>query len=219
MLRLFRFSPLLIAFAIVTSTITAQAGLIVTINATQGSDIPDFDVTNISGQAMTDFEVTIGDTTFNYDGASIRTPPPGNPLGATLQPPSDPNLNNGPVGASDTVHWAFTNFQSGDTFKFRTEVDPDGLNQSGDDYTTVLFNNGAAPNAKITATFADGSTAVLTFPDVPGASWTDGFTLTCTPEPTSFAAYGAIGLGLMYYRRRRNARKQLETNEDELVTS
>lgn len=125
------------------------------------TNIPTFQLTNNSdpGLTLTAFTVTIGNTAFNYDG--VQGVVLGSLGSATLITP-DTNTSGGV--RSDTVEYTFTGFDPGEAFQFEVDVDVD-TNNTTEDYRTVLFNNGAAPNAVVTVSFDNGSVLSQTMPD------------------------------------------------------
>jgi hypothetical protein len=95
---------------------------------------------------------------------------------------------------TDSFAYSFTSFTPGVTFTGQWDID----NDNGDfnaDARTVLFSNGAAPNAIASFSFSDGSLIDYTFPDLASQ---DTYTLTI-PGP---GAAALLGLALVGRRRR-----------------
>lgn len=129
------------------------------------SNSPTLRVTNRSSGTLniTALELTIGDAAFNFDAVDeIETP-----AGVEIVVGS-PDANGDGGVRSDLVRLDFTGFGSGKTVSFGTDIDRDHQN-STEDYRDVLFNNGAAPNAIVTAFSGNGKCSV-TLPDAPNES-------------------------------------------------
>ncbi|MDX2114862.1 MAG: hypothetical protein SFZ24_04470 [Planctomycetota bacterium] len=154
-----------------------------------------FSVTNLSGPgvALESWTMTVGDTQFLYDflylGREQFTGGDGTQTALLTQGEHDNDNGAGP----DAFAYAFTNFGPGVRFAGQWDIDFDS-GAFNVDARTVLFNNGAAPNARATFVFSDGSTAEYTFPDLPVQ---DSYSLTI-PGPG-----GAAVLALAFAGRRR----------------
>lgn len=154
--------------------------------------------TSEAGVNLTQATFTIGDTQYLFDqlylsderflgGDGSQT--------ATLLVGERSDNNVGP----DLFTYGFANFGPGVTFGGQWDID----NDNGDfnaDTRTVLFSNGAAPNATLTLTFSDGSSVLYTFPDLPAQ---DRYTLTI--PGSGGAGPAAAGIILAVARRRRLA--------------
>jgi hypothetical protein len=120
------------------------------------ANTPTLRVTNTSSGMLqlTEFEVTIGDTAFNFDSVTDIVAPAG--TGVTLESPDD--NDSGGVRA-DLVRLAFTAFDPGESVTFVVDIDRDDSNTL-ESFRRVLFNNGDAPNAVATAFSGDESCSV-----------------------------------------------------------
>ncbi len=137
--------------------------------------------------------LTIGDTAYNYDlvhsaQAEVDT-------GATLTPTlvEGDTANGGP--RTDLLRYTFTGFEGSDRFRFGIDIDIDDANTT-EDFRTVLFNNGAAENATVVVTFADGpQTGILTLTLPDGTPGEAGYNFTAegttVPEPLSLTLVGS----------------------------
>lgn len=124
------------------------------------TNIPTFALTNSSDTAnIESFSMTIGDTSRNFDTGTVTSAPG---ISFTLNSP-DTNLSGGI--RSDLVDFSFSfGFEPGATFSFTADVDIDSSNTT-QDYRSVLFNNGAAPNSVITLGFSGGLNLSQEMPD------------------------------------------------------
>lgn len=173
-------------------------------------NVPDFQLENISdagtGVQITDFVLTIGDTTFNYDFVRIQNVfnDPTADLIATLNGTNlefEPNTsgpgNNG-IG-DDAVDYDFTGFDEGDIFRFEVDVDPDAGNPS-QDYRDALFPAAPLSAAEVSVTFSNGS--ILSQILAPADTSPTGFvfeqteTIAPVPLPAGMPLYlGALMIG------------------------
>ena len=140
---------------------------------------------------LTDFSMTIGDTSREFDMITnpISDTDPGGDLTSTLVI-GDSNQD---LIGTDLYKFSFTGFNSNDLIRFYTEIDEDAQNTS-EDYRMVFFNNGENENSVVTVSFFDGlnpGTLTMTLPDgdvaesyvfiaegqtvpIPGALWLFG---------------------------------------------
>ena len=140
-----------------TPVMAATLGYELTVNdpifnsANGNLNVPDFQLTNTSdsGVQITDFELTIGNTAFNYDFVRIQ--------GALIDPAGDLSFSLNSVGTTndgvgdDVLLYSFLGFDPGDVFRFEVDVDPDSGGPSVD-YRDALF-----PTATALVTFSNGS--------------------------------------------------------------
>ncbi|HRZ92068.1 MAG TPA: hypothetical protein P5022_04095, partial [Candidatus Paceibacterota bacterium] len=127
-------------------------------------NVPRIRVWNESRTArITRFEMTIGDTSRNFDSATDFIPPSG---GAILR--REPDDGNGGT-RSDRVLLEISDFDPGESFTLYVDVDPDSENGSLD-YRTVFFNNGSRDNTVFMATTEDNETSALTVPELPAGA-------------------------------------------------
>lgn len=181
----------------------------ITNEGTATIDAPSFRVTNNSTtHAITRFEVTIGDTAYNFDRAFEESGDPG--VTATLLMP---DTGHGLERDDNVAYIDFSGFDPGKMFRFRGEIDRDDPldpNQATD-FRQVLFNNGAAENSVITVFFSSGQSLSLTLPESPahdpGNSGTYTFSqsapVTAVPEPASALLFlpGLAVVGLLKRRK------------------
>lgn len=122
---------------------------------------PTFDLTNTSDAAeITSLNFTIGDTTSNFD-AVLNEVTGG--ISFTLNTPDA--VNN--LLDSDNINIDFTSgFNPAAVFQFDADVDFDATSDLSD-FTSVFFNNSAAPNSVISVSFSDGSVLSQTLPESP----------------------------------------------------
>jgi hypothetical protein len=113
-----------------------------------------FSLTNTSSDAAIEsMTMTIGKKKYNFDIVKSST-------GIILKG----DKKNGKK-RFDEIALGFDEFASGDSAKFRLDLDKDkGRKRNKADYSKVLFNNGRAKNAMITVTFSNGE-VVSTFLD------------------------------------------------------
>lgn len=160
-----------------------------------------FGVTNLSdpGVSLTGLSLTIGDTQYLFDEIYLSREQfiGGDGTQAATLDLGD-RVQDG--AGTDLFQYSFTNFAPGVTFRGQWDIDND--NGTFDvDSRTVLFNNGAAPNAVLGLTFSDGSAASYTFPDLPIE---DSYSLTI-PGPASLVLATAGGLYAKPRRKRAQA--------------
>ncbi|MEO0820758.1 MAG: hypothetical protein AAF074_10090 [Pseudomonadota bacterium] len=121
-------------------------------------NVPFFTVRNISASLpITGFSLTIGDPSFNFDGITAITPPPG---GSATIVTGDTGFYGFDGVHTDRISFALDGFDPGEEFRFAADIDAD----NGDvfqDFRNVLRRNGPAPNAVATITFADPFTEDL----------------------------------------------------------
>ena len=185
---------------------TADAG-IVTLTLVNGDDggqpfnTVAFGVTNLSdpGVALTGLSLTIGDTQYLFDEIYLsREQFIGGDGAQTANLVFGDRVQDG--AGTDSFVYGFTNFAPGVTFRGQWDIDNDN-GQFDVDSRTVLFNNGAAPNAVLGLTFSDGSAAAFVFPDLPIE---DSYSLTI-PGPASLVLATAGGLYAKPRRKRSGA--------------
>ncbi|MEM6488440.1 MAG: hypothetical protein AAF677_09275 [Pseudomonadota bacterium] len=175
-------------------------------------NVPMFTLENLGEGTLVAFEITIGDTDFNFDGVTALSGPVGGTASIAL---GDASIFGTGTAVFDTIRLAFTGFDSGEQARFGLDVDADnGAVQQ--DYRTVLFNNGAADNAIATAFFQTqgiGSAVPVSlgFADVPASSGivilesgpVAAHDVIPTPLPPAFLMGLAGVAGLAFVGRRR----------------
>lgn len=160
---------------------TITAGWSLTISG--NTNVPTFTLQNTSGAGvlLTQFSITIGDTSRHFDlNDSVLTSPP---AGGTMS--LAPGFGVSAPNRADEAILTFTGFDPGDVAVWTLDLDLDPASNSVQNYRTVMFNNGAAPNAVGTATFVSaqfkGPVVVgLTLPD--GATTDTSYTFTASQE-------------------------------------
>lgn len=158
-----------------------------------------FSVTNNAGAGvrMTQMSLTVGDVLYNFDQLYLSREQfiGGNGTQTASLFAGDRVDDN--VGVNMFVYM-FTNFDAGVTFRGQWDVDND--NGTFDyDTRSVLFNNGAAPNAVASFLFSDGSSISYEFPDLPVQS---EYTLII---PSPAAGVSVLSALAMIATRRRRA--------------
>ncbi|MEL6641338.1 MAG: hypothetical protein AAFP98_08500 [Pseudomonadota bacterium] len=169
-------------------------------------NVPDIRLENTStrpGVSITDFQLSIGDTAFNYDfvrnqAVVIDT---NNDLTPTLNTVGTRNDRTG----DDILDYSFTGFDPGDVFQFEVDIDPDGPGSVTQDFRNILF-----PAATAFVTFSDGSTRGNTIDPADPTStsfiFTQNLPTTIAPIPLPGGLplmLGALGLGAVALRRPR----------------
>lgn len=174
-------------------------------------DDPQITVTNTStaGETITDLSISIGNGAYNFDFVHPADPSEA-ATGATLVSPNRADDDWWVIGGeSNSVVWAFTDFQAGESLVFNVDIDWDLAVFFGsiEDARAVLFNNDffifSVANAVATATFSDGSVASITLPD---GAWAGAYAFSSgagsggsggassVPEPS---VYALVGIGLL----------------------
>lgn len=194
-----------------TSALAATLGYTLTINnpvfnpANGNQNVPDFELTNTSqaGAQITGFQLSIGDTSANFDFVRIQTAfiDPGNDLSFALNTVG--TVNNG-IG-DDILDYSFTGFDPGDVFRFEVDVDRD-VGGPITDFRDVLF-----PTATAFLTFSSGSTLSTTLNPADPNSGTFTFedvTIAPVPLPGSapLLALAALMSALILRKKPRRAR-------------
>lgn len=163
-------------------------------NSTSGDfNVPDLQLENISdsgsGIGITDFSLTIGDTTFNFDFVRMQNAfnDPGSDLTFTLNTVGTANDSVG----EDILDYDFTGFDAGDIFRSEVDVDPD-TGTPVQDFRLVLF-----PDAVASVTFSNGETLsqVLDPSDTSVTGYTFEQTATDAPLPVPLPASMPLLLG------------------------
>jgi hypothetical protein len=185
---------LLIAIFLASEALAYQTGYEFQIYG--NTNVPTVSLENLSTLAdITEFTMTIGNTAYNFDSAS-------NVVVGSVDSYAlvTPDTNSSGGVRSNFVNYTFSGFDPGEVFKFDTDVDRDNSNTS-ENYTKVLFNNGAAPNSQLTVVFSDGSTLIGTLPDYSGGA--PYVYSQVVPLPPAVLLLGSSLLGLMGIRRLR----------------
>lgn len=158
---------------------------------------PEFQLTNTGALDIEEFEMTIGNTAYNFD--FVQNVVSGG-IPYTLIAPD--TSNNG--ARTDYQKFTFTDFIPGAVFQWETNLDPDNSNVVVD-YRGFFFNNGDAPNSMVTVLFTDGAILQGTFPD---ASTYSSYTMSVSgessqvPIPAAFWLFGSGLAGVIGLRRR-----------------
>lgn len=150
------------ALGLATAAFADPSDLLFTVRIDGDVNTPTIHVTNNSPTLeITRFEFTIGDTSRNFDGQLVNvTAPPG---GSAVQ--SYPTYVAGTNFRSDVLVVNLSGFGPGKTFSAQVDVDRDGFD-SGENFNTVFFNNGNAPNS-VARVYAGPASASRTLPDNP----------------------------------------------------
>jgi len=157
---------------------------------------PTFQLTNIGDVNIDVFDMTIGNTAYNFDFVRDVVP-----SGISYTRIAPDTVDNGV--RSDYQQFQFSNFTPGLTFQWETNLDPDNNNVVVD-YRTIFFNNGAAPNSIATVWFEGGAELSATFPDADQAtSYSIGAEgVSEVPVPAAVWLLGSGLLGLLGLRRK-----------------
>ncbi len=165
-----------------TSTPEPLSGYILELTGDFNS--PRVTITNTSGlDEISEFDLTIGDTNFNFDSAGIIFRSSG--VSETLISP-DFDFSGGI--RSDKLSYLFTSFDPASLLQAQLDVDIDDFN-SAEDYRQVLFDvNGSdsTDNAQVTVKFASGRTLVGSLPDFtenPDNFYSFSQLIEAAPEP------------------------------------
>lgn len=122
-------------------------------------NVPTMTLWNLSRTlSITGVKVTIGDTLRTFDSANNFIYSAG--VNATV---TSPDTVDGSTKSAQ-IDLAMTGFLTGRSFSMNVDLDSIFWN-SVENFRTVMFNNGASPNAVVTVTASDGSTASVTLPD------------------------------------------------------
>ncbi len=137
----------------------------VRIDNSTSNNTPTIYVTNDSPTLeITRFELTIGNTSKNFDGSYKSLTPPANGT-ATQTAPTMGGLFGLVNFRSDVLVVHLTGFGPGKTFAVAVDVDQDAYPQDQvEDFNTVFFNNGTLPNSVATV-YAGAASASRTLPD------------------------------------------------------
>ena len=176
-------------------------------------DQPMFRLSNQSTVAatITNFRVTLGDTSYNFDRGFVNAHTMGGGSSRTLVSPGD-NLND--ASRANLLEYNFTGFDAvlagGPALDERVDIGgeldrdmpPAATTNNTVDFRTVFFNNGAAANAVIRVQFLQGgvtTTQTITMADqTPGqAQYTFA---TPIPEPGTLAIF-SLGVGAILIAR------------------
>lgn len=206
--RSIAFAATLAAGVAMAGAAHAVTGYTLVLGGNTDNNIPDFVLTNDSDTALiTDFNVTIGNTAFNFDNLTIISSPAGG--SSTVNTGSTANGGSSPIGRTDVFDVSFSSFDPGDSATFTNDIDPDDSNTVVD-FRDVFFNNGVAPNSVITVSFSDTTVLSLTMPDagdLASYTFTQSDAIGAVPVPAALPLMAAgVGVfGLMGWRRKRTA--------------
>ncbi|MGQ0627141.1 MAG: hypothetical protein ACT4PL_03465 [Phycisphaerales bacterium] len=166
-----------------------------------GMDLPfntvEFVLTNLAGTGLTRMSLTVGNPVWNFDQVYEDREVffGGTGLEMALLIEGD-RVQDG--AGPDAFTYDFTGFGGGASFRGQFDIDnDDGTFQA--DSRTILFNNGPAPNAVLTLSFADGSVVLFTLPDGPAGAAEYTFTI---PTPGALTL-SALACAFWFRRARR----------------
>lgn len=152
------------ALGLVAAAAANPSDLLFTVRIEGDGNVPTIYVTNNSPTLeITRFEFTIGDTSKNFDGTTTAmTAPPGGTATKVLP------IVVGPTNfRSDVLAVNLTGFGPGKTFSVQVDLDQDASPpDTGENFATVFFNNGSAPNS-VARVYAGAASASRTLPDNP----------------------------------------------------
>jgi len=133
----------------------------VRIDGSQSTNIPTIYVTNNSPNLdISSLRLSIGDTSKHFDQGDSRIVdgPPGG--GAVMVVPG---------GRNDVLDIGLSDFNPGETFSFRADVDNDPDQNSGEDYRLAFFNqNDPSKNAVVTVRYGAATASARLVPIEPG---------------------------------------------------
>lgn len=150
------------ALGLATAALADPSDLLFTVRIDGDVNTPTIHVTNNSPTLeITRLEFTIGDTSRNFDGSLVNVSDP--PGGDGVQ--AFPITLAGTNFRSDVLVVNLSGFGPGKTFSAQVDVDRDGTD-SVENFNTVFFNNGSAPNS-VARVYAGSASAARTLPDNP----------------------------------------------------
>jgi hypothetical protein len=169
-------------------------------------NVPTVRLDNDSGfLSVTDFNMTIGDTAYNFDFYDNVSTSSG--MTAAFNRPD--TVNGG--SRSNDLDVDLTGFGPARFLQFETDIDRDSAN-TVEDYRNVLFDlngSGYSDNSLITVTFSDGSFLSGNLPDFP-CNGNDTYAFSQSkkiiPEPSTLLLFAGGLAGAVAFRRRRRAR-------------
>ncbi len=165
------------------------------------SNVPTFTLTNTGLIDITGYSLTVGNLAYNWDAAYKES---GDLVGWIL---TTGDTNDGGGTRVDMFEYAFTSFNPGDIFTHKADIDKDSWN-SGENYKTVLFNNGSFDNALLTVSFLNAGPLSMALPDGSAPfSFSQSGNTAPVPEPTTMLLFGT-GLVSLAGSRLRKKKKQ-----------
>lgn len=197
---------MLMGAALCVAAGAAQAAT-VTLTISGNPNVSTYTITHDFTSTLDSFVLTVNEAPFVYDFVVDATAPAGGTIASSTQQLRTTSGFGG-INAdgiqSNVIALEFTDFDAGETASFRADIDDGPFSTVALDYRTILFNNGAAPNATLMASFADGSTANLTLPDgTPGlSSYSFSADIAAVPVPPALPMLALAALSLAYLRRR-----------------
>jgi hypothetical protein len=161
------------------------------------SNVPTFTLTNTGSIDITGYSLTIGDLNYNWDAAYHES---GDSVGWTL---TTGDTNDGGGTRVDMFEYAFTSFNPGYIFTHQADIDIDSSN-TGENYRTVLFNNGSSDNALLTVSFLNAGPLSMALPDGNAPfSFSQSGNTDPVPEPATMLLFGTGLVGLVGSRLRK----------------
>lgn len=147
-----------ILFCVLTADYS-NADMVMTLWRTGVSvDYPRMEACNTGELPITEFHLTIGDESKNFDSSDLLFLDPD--LSLTLQSPDDVN----DFIRSDVLSWFCDGFLDDVAFTSKIDIDSDD-GPATVDWQTTLFNNGDMPNAVLSVTWGNGIIESMIFPD------------------------------------------------------
>lgn len=161
-----------LAFALTATGATASTvGFDLTIEGNWNTPFITVENTSTSGVMIDSFSISIGDTSRNFDWArNKKAPVEDQPLvapdGGTVS--AAPDIGDNAGTNFDVLEFSFTGFDTGESFKFITDIDLDTDAGAWLFFNETLFNNGTGVNSVAEVIFSNDQVLSFTLPDVAG---------------------------------------------------